>query len=846
MSKGTYDDFFDTLGFRESSNRYDVVNIYGSMGRYQMGEASFIDIGLYTTTGNPYDNVYGGTFTGKYGVWSVSDFLAKPAAQDQAIRDYMALQFGYLKSVWAYDGQTIDGVAVTISGLLAAAHILGWDGAAAWVTSGGDTVPKDNFGTTITEYATLMGGYDTPFSINHDVAETVDGGSGADRLFGNGGNDTLSGKGGNDEITGGTGDDSIDGGTGTDTAIFAAASTDFTVSYDEATGTYTLTSTATGTDRVTGVEKFKFTDRTLDAADLLSPPPPPPPPPPPEPVTPSVVTLSVDAAGRSEGNATGTSFTFTVTLDKASASAQSLAWTLSGSGADAADAADFASALSGTLSFAAGETNKTIKVLVAADSDYEANEGFTITLSGLSDGLAAGTLAASASIANDDLQAAIAGSGNADRLVGNDLDNTISGLGSNDTLYGYGGADWLDGGTGSDTMYGGMGDDTYIVDSASDVVSEAQGGGYDTVRTALAAYTLGSDIEALVFTGAGDVSGRGNGLGNAITGGSGNDTLDGGLGADILTGGLGNDSFVFDNLGDSAVEAEGQGNDLVTSSVTVSGNIADDPGAAMIGGNVERVLLTGTGAINATGNGLANTITGNGANNVLSGAGGNDVLDGAAGNDTLVGGDGDDVLIGGAGNDSFSGGNGIDTVSFASSTSAITFSLAASGQQSTGGAGNDTLVSGHAIENLTGGSGADKLTGNASANRIEGGAGSDTLSGGLGNDVLVGGSGQDYFVFNTTLGAGNIDVIEGFNTADDTIRLENSGIFSALKSTGKLAATAFVIGTKALDSSDRIVFNQQTGALYYDPDGTGGGAMIQFATLTSLAGTLSAADFVII
>lgn len=836
MSKGTYGDFFDALGFRESSNRYDVVNIYGSLGRYQMGEASFVDIGLYSADANPYDNIYGGTFNGKYGVYSVSDFLAMPAAQDRAIRDYMALQFTYVSSVWAYDGQTINGVQVTISGLLAAAHILGWDGATNWLTSGGDTVPADNFGTTITEYATLLGGYDTPFTINHNVGESVAGGSGSDILYGYGGGDTLSGKGGDDTLTGGTGNDAIDGGLGSDTAVFEAVYADFIITYDSGTGAYILTSQATGTDTVKGVEKFRFSDQTVDVANLLDG----------GGVVRPSVSISADAASKSEGNSATTSFTFTVSLSAVAAAAETLTWTVAGSGANAADAADFSGALTGTISFAAGDTSKTITVHVAGDSLYETNEGFTITLSGLSSGLTAGTLSATVTIANDDPQTTFIGTSNADTLTGNNTDDTLTGLGGNDTLAGNAGNDRLDGGAGGDTMRGGTGNDSYVVDSIADIVSETGGSGTDTVETTLQSYTIGTDIEALVFTGAINFSGQGNSLANTITGGGGDDTLNGGAGADILIGGLGNDTFIFDNNGDVAVESLNAGSDLVLSSVTVSGLLGDDANAAMFGDHVERIQLSGSSAINATGNGLANTITGNSAANVLSGGGGSDVLDGGAGNDTLNGGDGDDILTGGSGNDRYSGGGGIDTVSFAGSTSTINFSLAVTGQQNTSGAGYDTLQTGHGIENLIGGSGSDKLTGDSGANRIEGGAGSDVLNGGLGTDQLFGGAGTDYFVFNTTLGSGNVDTINGFNTADDTIRLENTGIFSALTSTGPLAAGAFVVGSAALQSDDRIIYTPQTGALHYDPDGSGAAQMIHFATLINTVGTVSNTDFIII
>jgi serralysin len=836
LSKGTYNDFFDALGFRESSNRYDVVNTYGSLGRYQMGEASFVDIGLYSADANPYDNVYGGTFNGKYGVYSVSDFLAKPAAQDEAIRDYMALQFAYLKTVWAYEGQTINGVQVTISGMLAAAHLMGWDGAATWLTSGGDTVPADNFGTTVTEYATLLGGYDTPFTVNHDAGDNLDGGSGSDILSGYGGDDTLSGKGGDDTLNGGAGNDTIDGGNGTDTAVFGAVYADFTITYDSGTGAYILTSQATGADSVKGVEKFQFSDQTIDAEDLLgsggavSP----------------TVSISADSASKSEGNGGTTSFTFTVSLSAAAAAAATLSWTVAGSGANAADAGDFSGALTGTVSFAVGDISKTITVQVAGDTLFEANEGFNVTLSSLSSGLVAGTLSAAATISNDDVQTIFIGSSNDDTLTGGSMDDTLSGLGGNDTLTGNAGNDRLDGGAGDDTMRGGAGNDRYVVNSASDVVSETGGSGNDTVETTLQSYTLVSDIESLVFAGTLNFSGQGNNLANTITGGNGDDTLDGGTGADVLVGGLGNDTFIFDNTGDSVTEALSAGSDLVLSSVTVSGLLADDATAAMTGDHVERIQLTGASAINATGNGLANVITGNSAANVLSGGGGSDVLDGGAGNDTLSGGEGDDTLVGGSGNDAYAGGGGVDTVSFASSTSAIFFSLAATGQQNTRGAGYDTLQAGHSVENLIGGSRNDQLTGDSGANRIEGGAGNDVLNGGLGNDVLLGDAGADFFVFNTTLGSGNVDMIYNFDTADDTIRLENNGIFSAFRSTGQLSAGAFVVGTAALQSDDRIIYDPQTGALHYDRDGSGSAQMVHFASLINPVGTLSNTDFMII
>jgi len=97
-------------------------------------------------------------------------------------------------------------------------------------------------------------------------------------------------------------------------------------------------------------------------------------------------------------------------------------------------------------------------------------------------------------------------------------------------------------------------------------------------------------------------------------------------------------------------------------------------------------------------------------------------------------------------------------------------------------------------------------------------------------------------VFNTALGGGNIDTIGDFNIAQDTINLSNN-IFTAIGN-GTLAANAFVMGSAAGDADDRIIYDPVTGALYYDADGNGGGAAVQFATLaTGLA--LTNADFVV-
>lgn len=261
--------------------------------------------------------------------------------------------------------------------------------------------------------------------------------------------------------------------------------------------------------------------------------------------------------------------------------------------------------------------------------------------------------------------------------VGNGLDNAITGNAGANTLLGLGGNDTLDGRTGADAMNGGAGNDIYIVDNTGDMAIENPDAGYDAVRSS-ATFTLGPNVEALTLTGVANINGTGNGLANAIFGnegnnilsglggddifrggggndsiygGAGNDRMDGSAGADAMRGGADNDTYIVDNAGDQAIEAAGEGIDLVESSV-----------AFALGANVENLLLTGSADIKGSGNGLANMLTGNAGNNAMNGRGGNDTIFGGDGNDNLRGGKGADKLLGEDGNDRIHGNSGKDKI----------------------------------------------------------------------------------------------------------------------------------------------------------------------------------------
>lgn len=484
---------------------------------------------------------------------------------------------------------------------------------------------------------------------------------------------------------------------------------------------------------------------------------------------------------RDWGELSGGNWTLTVTDTQAGGSGSLNTWALRAYGDPAGDDTYVYTNEFGTLA-AADATRRTLADLggvdtinaaaVTTDTLLDLRPGYTGMLAGQNL-----TLAAATTIENADT-----GDGN-DVLIGNAAANL---------LRGWRGNDLLDGGAGNDTLEGGPGNDVYIVDALGDVIVEHAGGGTDTVRTARASYQLGAELENLTYTGTGNFVATGNALANLLTGGGGSDVFDGGAGADTLIGGFGSDRY-YVGVGDTVLELAGQGTDSVFSGVSwtlgaslerlyltgntaingtgnelnntlgghtsaaanvLTGGLGNDlyyVGAGdtavelagqgsdsiyssldwSLGAHLERLYLTGSAAVNGTGNELANTLSGyaNSAANVLTGG---------LGNDLYVVGIGDTIVE--------LAGEGTDTVYCY---------------------GDYTLSAN--VENLTlNAATAAILTGNELANTLRGNAGVDTLIGGFGNDILFGGGGWDTFFFGSGFGQ---DRIRDFISGEDVIEL---------------------------------------------------------------------------
>jgi Ca2+-binding RTX toxin-like protein len=188
------------------------------------------------------------------------------------------------------------------------------------------------------------------------------------------------------------------------------------------------------------------------------------------------------------------------------------------------------------------------------------------------------------------------------------------------------------------------------------------------------------------------------------------------------------------------------------------------------------------------------------------------------GNDTIDGGAGDDLLI--VHNSGDSGGKGItSTFNATTNTGSITDGT---NQVSYKNIERLDIIGTQSDDFIVGGNGNDTLNG---------GGGNDTLIGGNGNDSLIGGSGTDTFAFNS-FNEGN-DSIDDLNATNELIQISAAGFGGGL-SIGSLQTSQFSIGASATTNTQRFIYNDVTGALFFDQDGSAiAFTQVQFGHLSS-------------
>jgi Ca2+-binding RTX toxin-like protein len=298
-------------------------------------------------------------------------------------------------------------------------------------------------------------------------------------------------------------------------------------------------------------------------------------------------------------------------------------------------------------------------------------------------------------------------------------------------------------------------------------------------------------------------------------------------------------------IGDPGGPEPGTGDDSLTGTAI---------GDLLSGGDGNDTIAGLDGPDTLNGDNDRDSLDGGNNNDVLNGGSGDDVLIGGEGGDTLFGGansdfldaqGGNDRLVGGGGNDTLHGGNGNDTIIGGSGTDVITesgdFSYVLTDSQLVG-RGTDTFSqieqanliagSGNNVLNAIDASISVTLSGSGGADMLMGGNQNDVLVGGSGADTITGNAGSDRFAYNT-LGDRN-DTIVDFQADLDSLSFSAAGFGGDLVPGTTANADEFVIGTAAVDASDRFIYNSSNGNLFYDADGTGDNAQILVAKLENV------------
>jgi Ca2+-binding RTX toxin-like protein len=240
---------------------------------------------------------------------------------------------------------------------------------------------------------------------------------------------------------------------------------------------------------------------------------------------------------------------------------------------------------------------------------------------------------------------------------------------------------------------------------------------------------------------------------------------------------------------------------------------------------------------------LGDTLNGNNGDDRMYGGGGDDELSDRDGNDLVSGGIGNDDIYGYKGNDTYYGGGGNDWIYDSEGDDRVQ-----------GGSGNDTVDAGWGFDSIYGGSGDDLLSGDygfgiSFRDMFLGGRGNDTIYAGVEVDTLTGGEGSDTFGFRRIGGpAGGTepDQVVDFTRGEDQIEISRSGS-KADFALGTLSGNDFFSGSapQPQGTDDAILYDTDTGRLFFDANGQVAGGRTPIATLQG-APELRARDFVIV
>jgi len=129
--------FKEALAFKESRGKYSLTNTLGYMGKYQFGKSTLKGLKI-----------------------NAKNFLKDPELQEKAFRAYVERNKWILrKEIKRFDGKWINGIKITESGILAAAHLGGAGAVQQYLWSRGKNTMKDAYGTTIEHYLRKFSGY---------------------------------------------------------------------------------------------------------------------------------------------------------------------------------------------------------------------------------------------------------------------------------------------------------------------------------------------------------------------------------------------------------------------------------------------------------------------------------------------------------------------------------------------------------------------------------------------------------------------------------------------------------------------------------------------------------------